>query len=187
MVQPRGKSKLWSRIFRAAVALLPLVGDKIQNVPLVWPPLGSVETYAAGVAAGVIALFGGLPALIKTKAIAKTGTRIGLGLSVISLFLYGYFLLSYVKGVETHGNGTLYRTIGGQRTDEALQKCHGMSDSEILEYAGLKDSDIERMWTPSSVKLARLELFLSYIACFASANFAIGAFTRASRDTNHPR
>ena len=183
MAQRRAKGRFWSRLVRVGIAALPLAGEKIQHVPLLWPPLGSIETYAAGLAAGIIALFGALPALIKKKALAKTGAWIGLGLSVFSLFVYGYFLLTYVKGVETNDKGTLYRTIGSQRTDEALQKCHGMTDSEMLEYAGLKDSDIERMWTSTSVNRARFELFVSYILCFASANFAIGAFVRASPDT----
>jgi hypothetical protein len=183
MVEKRRKRKIGSKLLRLAIAVVPAAGDKIRNLPLVWPPLGSIETYAAGVAVVVIGFFGALPVLIKTKSHAKKGAKIGLGLSLASLFIYGFFLLTYVKGVETPKNGVQYRTIGSQRTDEAEQKFPGKSDAEILQNAGLTDGDIERMWTPSSVSHARIGLFISYILCFAAANFAIGAFSRASPDT----
>jgi hypothetical protein len=184
MAQRRKKGKILSKLLRAAIAALPLAGDRIQHVPLIWPPLGSIETYAAVAAAAIIAAFGALPMFFRTKSQARLTAAISIGLAFSSLFPYGYFLSRYVKRVETLRDGIQYRTIGSQRSAEALQKLPGKSDEEILEIAGLTDGDIERMWTPESVEQVHLELFVSYLACFALVNFAIGAFARGSPDTD---
>jgi hypothetical protein len=60
----------------------------------------------------------------------------------------------------------------------------GKSDEEVLQIAGLDDGDIERMWTPNSVKHARLELFVSYLLALLALNFAIGVIPRASGNEN---
>lgn len=184
MPQQRKKGKLLSKVLRAAVAALPLAGDRIRHIPLIWPPLGSIETYAAVAAAAVIAVFGTLPMFLRTKAQAKLAAAVGVGLAFFSLFPYGYFLSKYVKRVETPKDGIQYRTVGSRRTAEALQKLPGKTDVEILQIAGLTDGDIERMWTPESVEHVHLELFLSYMTCFALVNFAIGAFARGSPDND---
>jgi hypothetical protein len=178
MTNLRSGSSLLSKVLRISISILPLAGDKIQNVPIIWPPLGSVETYAAGIATATIALFAALPALLKTKSVATIGTVVGLFAAALSLVLYANFLLTYVKSVETPHNGTQYRTIGSQRTVRAQQLLPNDSDGQLLEQVGLTDGDIERAWTPDSVKRARLELFASYVAALASINFALGAFAR---------
>lgn len=180
MAGQKRQSRMSLKFLRAGIALLPLAGDKVQNVPLIWPPLGSIETYMAGLAAVLIGIVGALPISFRTKTIAKAWARAGLLFAFVSLLVYGGFLLRYVKSVETPHNGTQYRTVGGQRTAEAFQKFPASSDEEILEQAGLTDGDIERMWTPSSVWFARLGLFASYLAALTSVNFAVGAFARAS-------
>lgn len=187
MAKGHRRQSLLSKISRIAISVLPLAGEKIQNVPIIWPPLGSIETYAAGMATVIIGAFGALPTLFKTKGAAKAGAGIGLAVALISLTFYGNYLLTYVKGVETPNSGTQYRTIGGQRTEEALQKLPKESDQGILEIAGLTDGDIERMWTPSSVRDARLQLFISYVIGLASINFALGSFARASASAPNPK
>jgi len=171
-------------LFRVIVAALPLIGflvsRKIQSVPLLWPPLGGIEVYAVGPAVAVVAAFGKLPSLFRTKGTAKSAAFAGALLALVSLFAYGAFLSKYVVSVETPNNGIQYRTIGSQRTAEALRMFPGYSDARILEIAGLNDADIERMWTPSSVRRARIELLVSYMLCLTFINFAAGSQVRAS-------
>jgi hypothetical protein len=81
----------------------------------------------------------------------------------------------YVVAVPTRHDGTQYRTIGSQRSEECLRKLSGKADEEVLVIAGLDDGAIERMWTPSSVQRVRLELFLAYIALLCSLNFTLGS------------
>jgi len=181
MAEQKRERRITSKLLRAGVAILPLAGDKIQNVPIIWPPLGSIETYAAGLATAIIAVFAALPTFFKRKGSAKVGAVVSLLFAVVSLILYANFLLAYVKGVEHQGD-TLYRTIGSQRTAIAQQKCPNCSDEQLLEKAGLTDAAIEWAWTPSTVKRARLELFISYVAGLAAINFALGALARAKTD-----
>lgn len=171
-------------LFRWAVALLPLIGllihKEAHDVPVVWPPIGSIATYGAPAAVVIAGLLGLMPRFFKTKGKAKLAMAVGVFVALASLFVYGYLLSKYVVRVQTPYNGTQYRTIGSQRTPEALQMFSGYSDERILEIAGLNDADIERMWTTSSVRRARLELFICYVLCLASINFSLGSQERAS-------
>jgi uncharacterized membrane protein len=171
----------------AGFASLPIIGPKVLHTPYVWPPLGSFETFAAPTATAVIAIVGALPSFFKQFDTWRKWRGNGLGMSVIlvivALFFYVLLLLSYVKGVETPNNGTQYRTVGSQRTQKAQDLFHDQSDEKILEQAGLSDGDIEEMWTSSSVREARLQLFSSYLVALMALNFAIGTLTYADRKT----
>jgi hypothetical protein len=164
---------------RFAIAFVPYFGHKANDSHLIWPPIGSMETFAVPMAVILIGLFGAAPKLFRTKSRAKLGFATALFVTVISLFLYAY-LQRYVIRVDTPFNGTQYRTIGSQRSEECLRKLPGKSDEEILEIAGLSDGDIKRMWTPDSVFQVRLKLFTTYLIGLASLNFALGAFARAT-------
>ncbi len=164
---------------RIAIAVVPYFGHKAIDSHLIWPPIGSMETFAVPLAVILIGVFGVAPALFRTKSRAKVGFAVALVASMGSLFVYSY-LQNYVIRVDTPFNGTQYRAIGSQRSEECLRKLPGKSDEEILEIAGLKDGDIKRMWTPDSVFEVRLELFTAYLVGLASLNFALGAFARAT-------
>jgi hypothetical protein len=166
-------------LFRLAIAAAPYFAHKTSDSPLVWPPIGSIETFAVPMAVILIGVFGAAPALFRTKSRAKFGFSAALVATVGSLVFYTY-LQKYVIRIDTPFNGTQYRTIGSQRSDECLRKLPGKSDEEILEIAGLSDGDIKRMWTPNSVFEVRLELFIAYLMGLASLNFTLGALARAT-------
>lgn len=172
--------KLLRWLPRVAFAALPLIGSKLQRVPEVWPPLGSLETYAAFIASALIAASGFIPGLIKTKTSAKRHAIIALVVAFILLIPYGYLLATRVVGVEIGENAKLYRTVGTERTELARQKFDSLPDEEVLRGAGLDDASIKRMWTPRSVNAARIELFVSYLLAMMSINYALGAFARAT-------
>jgi hypothetical protein len=185
MAQRQRTSNLGLKLCVGTLIALPLIGWKLEPLPVVWPPLGSIETYAAPLAATIIAVFGILPSVFNNNAATKKWMRIGVPLAIclaiISLFAYVCFLLTYVKGVETPNNGTQYRTVGSQRTVIAQHPPYSHeSDAQILEIVGLTDGDIEKMWTPSSVREARLELFVTYLVGLMSINFVMGSLARTS-------
>jgi hypothetical protein len=166
------------------VTVLPLAGyvtaKKFPNAHLVWPPLGGVEAFAAALAVAVIALFGKIPRLFRTKGGAKKAAVVAVFVAFASLVGYGALLSKYVVKIETPNSGTQYKSIGSELTPKARQMFPDESPGRILEIAGLDDGDIERMWTPSSVHRARLELFVSYLLSLAAVNFAAASYTRAS-------
>jgi hypothetical protein len=181
MKMPHGWASFKSRLPRIIVSALPLVGSKVINVPFVWPPLGSLETYAAVLATAIIAAIGMVPGMVATKARAKRQFIVMVFVSAVSLICYGSFLATRVVGVETPENGKQYRTVGKVRTDLARQKFDGAPNELILKRAGLTDDAIKRMWTPDSVDNARIELFIWYLLTMGSINYALGAFARASK------
>jgi hypothetical protein len=185
MSQAKTKHNSWSRVSRGAISAIPIGGSAIHllqiHLPqLIWPPLGGIEVYAAGLAVVVIAVFGKLPSLFKIENHVKKWMGIGILAAVVSLSTYVFLLSRYVKGVETPDNGIQYRTIGSQRSAEAEQKFAQLSDQEIMQIAGLTDGDIERMWTPSSVANVKFELFFSYVFALGSINFVLGALALES-------
>lgn len=173
------KRKL-SKLVWLPLSVVPLAGEKLQHIPLLLPPLGSIETYAADVAAPVVAAFGLLPMFFGTKAVAKRNAWAGAFLALGCLILYGVFLASFVQGVDTPKDGRQFRTIGGERTEEANTRFPNAPPEEILRKAGLTDAAIERMWTPESVDRARIELFVSYLFALGSANYTFGSMRRAA-------
>jgi hypothetical protein len=104
----------------------------------------------------------------------------GLSISFLALFLYGYFLLAYVKGVPTPEDGMQYRTVGSERTPQAMLCRPNRSDEDLLRCGGLKDGDIETLWTVSSVRTARLELFISYVVLLSALSVAVAGSSRRS-------
>jgi hypothetical protein len=170
----------WSkdRLLQVAVPAVPAIGC-IAKLHIIWPPLGSIEAYAATLAVAIIAVFGVLPPKIATETSARAWAVGSALIAIMPLALYASLLVKYVKGVETPHNGTQYRTIGSQLTPLALQTYPGESPENILKQNGLTDGDIEKMWTPASVERARFELFLSYALALGLFNFARGSLAKA--------
>jgi hypothetical protein len=179
-VEQLRKSSRSSKIIRCGITASPLLGYKIQNIPVIWPPLGGIEKYAASAALIFIAVAGLLPSIVTKRITAKICMCGSIVVCLAALTVYACLISKYVVSVETPNNGTQYRTIGSQRTAEAIRMFPGESDQRILQIAGLNDGDIEKMWTPSSVRTARVELFLAYVLTLCALNFAVGLLPRLS-------
>jgi len=174
-------------IARGVLVLLPLAGylpsltkNALSAPHILWPPIGSVVEYASGIATVFVGLIGSLSKLSRRSP--DMVFKAAVLAAFLALFAYGFLLSTYVKGVETPNNGTQYRTVGTERTGLA-KVCYpnesNPSDEELLKCGGLNDGDIERMWTPSSVRWVRFDLFLSYVALLGSLNLAIAAAPRS--------
>jgi len=184
MARPSRGGKWPSRLLRTVIASVPLAGEKLNLPAIVWPPLGSIEAYAARAATGIIAAFAALPSLIfRKKSSAKIGAAAGIIVASVSLCFYAHFLTEYVKRIDTPHNGVQYRSVGSTRTELANRNFPGASDEYILQQNGLEDADIKEMWTSASVDRARLDLFISYVLTLASFNFFLGALAKASPQT----
>ena len=158
---------------------LPMVTDNKLHAPsIVWPPIGSIVEYAGGAASVLVLLIGKLPSLSKKKTSVGNWFGGGLIVACVALVAYAYCLLTYVKGVDTPHDGTQYRTVGSVRTPVAARCGENISEENLLKCGGLDDGDIETMWTPSSVRQARLELFFSYVVLLGSISLVIEASPR---------
>jgi hypothetical protein len=166
------------------LALAPIMSklwaDKI-DLPFVWPPIGDIELYLGALTSVLVALLGFFPSKLRTKVVAIRNMRIALALGFVLAIVYGFLLMGIVVPKETLHNGKVYITIGFQRTNLANTKYPYATSSELLEYGGLSEGDIEKMWTPESILLAKLLLYISYLGAMASLNYAIGAHNRSKQ------
>jgi len=179
-------ARILSIAVRVSLVALPLVratkAEAVEKLPLVWPPLGGFETYAAVPAAAIIGAFGVIPAMLMTKKRARFQGYLTLACALICLFVYSFFFITLVQGVAIPGDGTRYFTIGTVRTAAAMREFPHATNEQLIEAAGVRgEGDLERAWTATSLKLAELELLVSYVCLMASVNYAVGAFARATK------
>jgi hypothetical protein len=83
------------------------------------------------------------------------------------LVLSGYFLFSqcerYVRRIEiptTHQEVVV--SVGSQRSDLAVREFSDYNDWEMLHERGPWEEQIQKLWTPHSINIARLRLWLAY-------------------------
>jgi len=77
--------------------------------------------------------------------------------------LYMVFCMSFVRTVNIPTlERSAYVSVGFQRTDFAKQNFASMSDEEMLRSRGLSDEEIRKLWTPLSLALARMSLFVTW-------------------------
>ena len=180
------KKLLW-QLARIGVTFFPVIGYEItlrvQFFPVFWPPLGPFDSYGIAPATAIIAMIGWvLPGRFKTKAAQEWALYLSMGLAILAFLAYVIMFMAYVRAVETPNNGTQFRSIGTQRTDEIVKKFPEKSDEELLEIVGLEEKGIRRVWNSGSVTLARSGLFISYFFTLAFSNLAIGLHLRQLSD-----
>lgn len=174
-------------VSRAVLVLLPLAGylpritdGRVHVPPIIWPPIGSIVDYAGGLASAFVLGLGSLPEITKART---RGRWFAFGLLATFVFLatYATLLSTYVKRVGTPRDGMQFRTVGSVRTPASLTCPRNVSDEDLLECGGLNDGDIETMWTASSVRQARLELFLSYVLCLGALSIVVDTAPKSRR------
>jgi hypothetical protein len=159
----------------------------ISVIPQVWPPLGSVELFAAAIATLLITAFGYLPSLTEGKAKSKRYARWSILVSVFAIVIYVGLLAKFVKEIPTTDYGIQYRSIGYTRTPAALTKAPNTSDVQLLEIVPLDDAGIEKAWTPFSVWIVRLALFVSYVSGLGALGYFFGSLSHQSIAEGHSR
>ena len=77
--------------------------------------------------------------------------------------LYIVFCMSFVRNINIPTlERSAYVSVGFQRTPFAKQTFGSMADEEMLRSRGLDDEEIRRLWTPLSLVVARVALFMAW-------------------------
>ena len=77
--------------------------------------------------------------------------------------LYVVFCMCFVRNINIPAlERSAYVSVGFQRTAFAKQTFGSMTDEEMLRSRGFDDEEIRRLWTPLSLILARVALFVSW-------------------------
>jgi hypothetical protein len=162
-----------------AVPIIPFAGLTAKKAYILWPPLGSLNVYAAVMASVLLAtLCPLLPSLISTRAAAKRWILASAIVAAVCFSGYGFLVGRYIVPANPPGKGTQYQSVGYERTQAAQIRYPGISNEALLEKVPLNDAGIEQAWTAQSVYWVRLSLFFSYVLALGSVNFAAASRRR---------
>lgn len=151
---------------------------------LIFPPLGN-ETALSQFFAVILGLaVTYLMFWMKHLAEIRVRSRMKLFFIVSVGFFCVYFWLHFrfVQRIDIPSAGEhTFVSVGYQRSQFALSSFHGISDSGMLHSRGFSEEEITNLWTPKSLYLSRLALFLSFIGCMLSlvALASLGVLLRA--------
>jgi hypothetical protein len=150
----------------ALVSLSPLVSSLFRGFKgYFFPPLGNTESVARfgiilfSLAVTYLALFW---RNWRPRDNAKRVTiAILLALACFCLYFIAYQL--FVRRIDIPSSGTSVSvSVGYQRTEFAKETFGSATDWEILKQRGIEEEEIERLWTASSIAIARLALFVPF-------------------------
>lgn len=84
-------------------------------------------------------------------------------MAILFLLLYLLCFKHFVRNVPVPAtNSQIFVSVGYERTPFAIRTFDGDSDWEMLRFRGTSDEEISKLWTASSVDVARSCLFLCY-------------------------
>jgi hypothetical protein len=168
------------------VGAFPLVSEVFQErvSVYVFPPLGQLS-----IPARVLAVFLGLcitflvffmkdADFFQTKKARRRALYISLSAALIGALAYMTCHFFFVKQVEYSfpvecgcEKTVILVSVGIARTPAAKERYDRLPDEEMLRKVGTSDEKIRTLWTPLSVLVARLLLFISYVltlGCFVA-------------------
>jgi hypothetical protein len=77
--------------------------------------------------------------------------------------LYLVLCMSFVRNINIPTlERSAYVSVGFQRTSFARQTFDSMTDEEMLRSRGLDDEEIRKLWTPLSLVVTRVALFMAW-------------------------
>jgi hypothetical protein len=86
-------------------------------------------------------------------------------LALLPLVVYVGLIIRFVRTVEIPSMGTAIQvSVGWERTDFATTNFDGESDWDLLRARGPDEEDIWRLWTPKSLIVSRLGLYVAYLS-----------------------
>lgn len=156
--------------------LFPPLGDQ--------SPLVRVATLILGALVTLVVYF----SKDHLASINRNG-RIWTLFATITLSLIGlvsFFILSqrFVRSIMIPSKSTeIIVSVGYERTEFAQKNFGAATDWELLRYRGLNEEEVQRLWTPQSIIIARLGLFVSYLVFLMSAvaSSSLGVLLEALR------
>jgi len=164
----------------AAIGGLPIVSMLVPPdfSSYLFPPLGPIRTFCViatlifSILITVIVYSTKDSAFVLSKSSRpKVQLKISI-VAVIGLFIYLGVHFGCVRVLQPKVRGDtkpIIVSVGWQRSDYALLNYAGESDEDMLESRGPREEEINRLWTRTSVIVARLILFGSYLFFFLPA------------------
>jgi hypothetical protein len=152
----------------AAMPFLPLVmhviiPDSSTLIAYLYPPLGDFQILATMLTI-LLLLFSTLLVYLwrrsgNLRAWVPASLLLGMLFGSATLALY----VRYVRQVPIPSIGIdVTVSIGYQRTELALKTYPQWNDWQILHDRGPWEEQIQQMWTPTSIAIVRISLWLSY-------------------------
>lgn len=172
------------RLPQVAIAGSPFLAQHLASSGFIWPPLGSLEVFAAYVATLLIALCSFLPGLIETNRQAKEWFVRSLTACLVAFLIYVVLVGRYVVIVDTPANGAQARSIGFVVEPSIRARFPHENDAQLLKIGGLEDWQIQTVWTPRSVLASRLCILASFSLMLALTNVALGSAARFEKGNN---
>jgi hypothetical protein len=84
--------------------------------------------------------------------------------ALLALVVYVGLLIRVVRKVEIPSMGTAVQvSIGWERTEFASANFDGESDWDLLRSRGPSEEEIWKLWTPKSLIISRLGLYVAYL------------------------
>lgn len=157
-----------------------------------FPPLADIYRIIA-VVLGIV-VFASVYSFHDLKVAKSAKGRVkalGCGIAVGLLGVFFFFILQerFVRSVDIPSLGkTIAVSVGFERSDFAKANFSNWSDWKILHDYGHHEEDIWKSWTPRSIIVARLMLFVSYLLflLFAIATLSLEVLFQALGDAPDP-
>jgi hypothetical protein len=143
------------------------LGSLLSFIPFevsqyVFPPLGDVTVIAHF---GLVSLAIAITYLAFYFPLAKLKWVMAV-LVVVAAAGLSWYLVDYMKFVRRidvpSKSSTIQVSVGDERTAFAISNFATETDWDILRDRGLDEEQISRLWTPQSIRRARLSLFASF-------------------------
>jgi hypothetical protein len=150
--------------------LAGLLPDKVA--PYFFPPLDAIFVTVAVLLCVVvtIVIYFAAPLPFSTSARRRMRALMWcVGIAIVGALLLIATVTRFVRFIDVPAKGTqIGVTVGFVRSDLAQQTFANKSDWEVLEARGTTEEEIQWIWKPWSITLARILLFSTYLLCLLS-------------------
>ena len=169
------------RGLQALLISLPIGARLLKPTDLyLLPPADAANTFSVTPILIIVGLFSLLPAFISSLKLVKALAWTAALVAVVAATIYCNKVQQSILSVPIESqHREIYRSVGTIRTEFAHNNySDDTSDLDMLMSQGFDESDIERLWTRTSVISARNTLLFSYACFFSSLSFALGCFAQ---------
>jgi hypothetical protein len=105
----------------------------------------------------------------------------------VSFLLYLSLTSACVRKIDIPSRGAVvFVTVGYTRSAFATKAFGNETDWEMLRDRGFSDEEIQRLWTPGSVILARLSLYVAYLGVVLGWTLAFSGILALELSAGNP-
>ena len=162
-------------ILAALVAASPLISSVLPSDLALYffPPLGQIN-WLARIGAVVFTLLATYVAFFLRAG--NSARRVVLAFGAGFVFFASFLLLTFrfVRTIDIPSqNSSVTVSVGFHKTEFAEKNFPSDTDWKMLRQRGTSDEEIERLWTPSSVAIARLALWVTCVGFLVACTFSL--------------